>query len=163
MNESNTDRQKEMFSAVSTTIENLTFKEVLPASATHPSLSRSYADLLSASQLVIEPIQGEFNLTMSRNLLTQLVISVYGPLLAVPASDENLHDLLAELLNTIAGRFLSKILPQEKGFRLDIPQSSEEVSFTSAGPQMVVWQYSIDDEVFSISAAGAGLLRLCRS
>lgn len=163
MNESNTDRQKEMFSAVSTTIENLTFMEVFPASGPDPSLSASYTDLLFASQLVLEPIQGEFSLTMSRNLLTQLVISVYGPLLAGPASDENLHDLLAELLNTIAGRFLSEILPQEMGFRLDVPQSSEEVSFTSAGLQMVVWQYSIDDEIFSISAAGVGLVRLCRS
>jgi len=163
MNESNTDRQKEMFSAVSTTIENFTFMEVFPASGPDPSLSRSHADLLSASQLVLEPIQGEFSLTMSRNLLTQLAMSVYGPLLSGSASDENLHDLLAELLNTIVGRFLGEILPQEKGFRLDVPQSSEEASFASAGPQMVIWQYSIDDEIFSINAAGVGLVRLCRS
>ena len=110
------DWQAKMLQVAAEVLENTAFSEVRQ-SAGEPLYEQPARGV---SLEVLEPTRGQFFLFIDRVLLTNLTRLVYAlPEEEIdPATEE---DLLAELLNTIAGRFLAAILPPEQGFSLGIP------------------------------------------
>lgn len=144
-----------MTQAVSETIESLAFLEATPA----PAPPEPEAELLWVDMLVHDPVQGEFRLTLPAGLLALIGETLYGR----PASEltaETRLDLLAELLNTIAGRFLSELLSAESSFKLGLPELVHS-PFRKTSPALT-WNFQAAGLTFSLSASGESLLQLCR-
>lgn len=144
-----------MLEVVGEIVENTAFSEVRE-SATPPV----YDDLARGCALrVLAPIQGEFSLFMEGELLTDLTRLVYGsPTSGIDSGLED--DFLAELLNTIAGRFLAAILPPEQGFDLGLPnRKSGPMDYGSPTP-CLRWDFTVDDRPFTLLLQGEIILSL---
>jgi len=144
-----------MQAAVAGCLENMAFMEVFPAEpdATEPE------DPVWDSLLVLEPTQGEFRLAMSRALLEEIGANIYGFDTEITAQQS--ADLLAELLNTIVGRFMSGILPMEP-FKLGIPEKGT-TGWPPVDPSAIHWHFNAAEHPLSIIASGAPMLKLCQS
>ncbi len=141
-----------MVPLISEIIENTAFTEVMPSEAPPPY------DLAArgASLLVHDPVQGEFQLIMENSLLKYLASIVYGPM-AGALNEQSEGDFLDELLNTIAGRFLSAILPEDKSFTLGIPERFGG-PFSVPAPPVLSWSFVIEGMFFTLLAQGESLM-----
>lgn len=139
---------------ISEILESTAFTEVNPA-ATPPVYAESAP---GAAILVHEPVQGELLLRMERSLLRQLAEMVYAPVLG-ELNEQAEADFLAELLNTIAGRFLCAILPPEKSFTLGLPENFCGSPYGSAQPSFG-WDFVAAGGSLSFSLKGETLLAL---
>ncbi|MBU0484929.1 MAG: hypothetical protein KKB30_10495 [Proteobacteria bacterium] len=143
-----------MYSAISETIESMAFMEVIPTDDSH----EPEKDCLCVSLLVHDPVQGEFELFMGRDLITMLADTVYGPVMA-EVSDQNIFDLLAEILNTVVGRFMSDILPEDTSFKLGVPEICVGDCSRNTS-SLKKWEYIIEDFTFGLTVTGESLLKL---
>lgn len=141
-----------MVPLISEIIENTAFTEVMP-SETIPQYDLAAC---GASLLVHDPVQGEFQLIMENSLLKYLSSIVYGSL-AGELNEQSEGDFLDELLNTIAGRFLSAILPEDKSFTLGIPERFCG-PFNLPAPPVLSWSFVIEGMYFSLLATGESLV-----
>ncbi|MFA6498399.1 MAG: hypothetical protein WC256_12065 [Desulfurivibrionaceae bacterium] len=139
---------------ISGIIEDMAFTEVMPSEAT------PQYDLAArgASLLVHDPVQGEFQLIIENSLLKYLAGIVYGPM-ADELNEQSEGDFLDELLNTIAGRFLSVILPEDKSFTLGIPERFSG-PFVVPVPPVSSWSFVIEGMCFTLIATGESLVAL---
>ncbi|NIA11819.1 MAG: hypothetical protein GWP10_19365 [Nitrospiraceae bacterium] len=71
--------------------------------------------------------------------------------------DETLLDLQAELLNTIAGKVMKQMTPEEDTFKLGLPEAEAESLMVSNG-ELVVCYFNVDGEIVSMTASGDALL-----
>ncbi|MFC1591731.1 chemotaxis protein CheX [Thermodesulfobacteriota bacterium] len=134
--------------SVTGTIENMAFVEVLAA---QPAAEESApGEQLMAAQLIHEPYQGEVWLCMSLPLVQELTENVYA-LSAEEITDAMLEDVVAELLNTITGEVVKKVLPDDCSFKLGLPEMGED-SFLSTGPPTVLCAFEVDGRPFTVSA-----------
>jgi len=141
-----------MHKAVAETIENMAFLEALPSQEPPPV---EEGEMLRASLLMHDPVQGEFLLLMPRNLLLGIAEALFG--LPVEELTEQLaDDALLELLNTVAGQFLNEVIPGQV-YRLGLPEI-EPSSDEPLGNSEIVWHFLIDDEGFSVAVSGTSLL-----
>jgi len=118
--------QKELKSiltqAVSETIENMAFMMVTNE-AENPETIKS-DECLKTSLLILEPYPGELGLVMSKKLLSKIAVSVYS--LGEEEITENiLIDVISELLNTITGSLIRRILPDNFEYELGLPESGD--------------------------------------
>ena len=144
-----------MKSAVSSTLENMAFMEVLPCDEP----PESYDNVMQVTLLVHDPTPGEFRMLISRDLVAEIAANILGPEVE-ELEDQGLNDILSELLNTIIGRFLSEILSDDETFKLGLPEISME-EHTLQDPEAIHWNYMIDEAPFMISAIGGPLLQMC--
>lgn len=103
--------------AVAETLENLAFMEAFPVSESPLSCPGE----MTAALHFHEPTQGEIRISIPPTLLENISQNVFG----LPSEDVSVpesKDLLAELLNTIAGRFFIELLPKEQPFRIGLPE-----------------------------------------
>jgi len=139
---------------ISEIMENTAFTEVMPIEA-----APLYGlEARGASLLVHDPVQGEFQLIMENGLLKYLSGIVYGSM-PDEMTEQCEGDFLDELLNTIAGRFLSAILPEDKSFTLGIPELFRE-PFNVPDSPVLSWNFVIDGMHFTLYAAGESLVAL---
>ncbi len=139
---------------VADTIESTAFTEV-QESEDIPVYNDQVAVV---SLLAHDPLQGEFLFFMEQGLLKHLADIVYGPLFG-EVSEQNEQDFLAELLNTIAGRFLSDILSDDESFRLGIPEpASKPNEFPPLSARC--FHFVIEGLFLSLCVSGESLLAL---
>jgi hypothetical protein len=137
---------KAMLTAVAETFENLAFMEALPGD--EDAVQTAQDECLQAALLFHEPVQGEIRVAFPRELLTQVAATVFG-LPAGECSDSTLHDVSAEILNTIAGRFMNELLPEHQVFRIGLP----EIGPAAAGDESEDWRewtFQADGYLFSV-------------
>jgi len=139
---------------ISEIMENTAFTEVIPADRT-PQYT---PETRGVSLLVHDPVQGEFKLVMENSLLKHLTSIVYGSVSSV-VTEQTEADLLDELLNTIAGRFLSAILPVDKSFSLGIPENSNG-SLLLTDSYAISRSFIIEGMYFTLAIRGESLLAL---
>lgn len=139
---------------ISEIIENTAFTEVMSVG----SPPEYELDAKGASLLVHDPVQAEFQLIMESRLLKYLAAIVYGSM-AGEISEQSEGDFLDELLNTIAGRFLSQILPADKSFTLGIPERFSG-PFVVPAPPVPSWSFVVEGMHFTLLATGESLLAL---
>ena len=137
--------------AVIETFENMTFMEVLSLLSVEdpePVLLES----LGVSLPVTEPFEGHFSLFLPRLLLTDIAETVY-----VMGEDQIdagiLHDILAELLNTIAGKILQEALPEDQLFSLGLPQAVKKKK-SEPGQVLQKWFFEVQESLFCVTFSG---------
>jgi len=136
-----------MEGAVAETFESMAFMEILP----NRSGPAGDEVLLWGSLSVQEPTRDEFRLAMPRRLLDKIATTVYGAgerLLA----ESHVNDLLVELLNTIAGRFLREILCEES-FKLEMPRLGTG-PFPEPDSATLQWYFVAEGDIFVVTASG---------
>lgn len=115
--------QTALSSAIVRTIESMTFEEV-------EILDDGSRDFTSANEIVwaklpiLKPLTGELVLLMSHNYCRSLINNVYGS----TDNESNLNaenDILAEIANTIAGRFIDGLIPSDTEFLLGLPTTGK--------------------------------------
>ncbi len=143
--------QQAMTAAVTETLENMAFMEIQGDTGELTPID----DPVWVTLLVHEPAPGEFRLVLPKALLAAMAGNVYGP--TAQLGEQQLRDLLAELLNTMAGRFLGRILPGE-AFRLGIPQAGKGAP-PPADPHACHWRFLAEELPLSLTASGAPLLQ----
>ena len=84
---------------------------------------------LSVTLMVAKPILLEMRLEMDEELLLQVVETVYT-MDRDEITEQQVEDLLAEFLNTLAGRFMAEILPEDQTFALNLPEINEDDDFS---------------------------------
>ena len=139
---------KLMHEAAEKTIENFAFAEVYTIDSAKPYPKSAF----QAEMKVKEPAAGDFCLVSSKELLSMIAENLF----ALPADqipENKMQDLLAELLNTIAGRFLNDALPDDTSFTLDLPKRCPPAP-PAASPSLLPWHFTIEDMPFSVYLSG---------
>lgn len=119
MNQAKKSVESALKDAVFKTLEGMAFvdAEVLEEDAVN---SIYEGDTLWAVLPILQPFAGEIAVFLSRKgakILTESLFSTDGEEVASGVEG----DVLAEILNTIAGCFLNELLPPEQSFILDVP------------------------------------------
>lgn len=105
------------------TLENMAFVSIEECSLEEAANLKQ--PMLGVNLLITEPELLEMRLDVSKELLYQIAETMYT-MDRDELSDPLINDLLAEILNTLAGRFMTEILPPESDFSLSIPELAEE-------------------------------------
>ena len=115
--------QTKLTLAISQTMENMTFEdvEVVTNETVDPYLGN---DKLWAVLPVVEPYSGELILEVPMACAKILAGVAYGEIDAEPSLEE-MQDLVAEILNTLAGRFLDQLTPSGEKFQLGLPTTGK--------------------------------------
>ena len=136
-----------MFPAVSTTIENMAFSEVAASEVDFAPTDNSLC--------VVLPIEEPFSGSLAMAVSNEFLVHIAEALFSVPVEEidaAKMNDLLSELLNTIAGSFMSITLPEDTPFKLGIPQhlppSDMPMSLST-----VKWNFTVEDNPFAIIAS----------
>ncbi len=105
------------------------------------------SDAVMASLRVLEPQPGLLRLAMPRSTAVEISKNLYS-VADNELSDAIIQDVTCELLNTIAGRAMKRILPAECAFHLglpemvdktlDLPGSFVQCSFLADGYLLIV-------------------------
>ena len=110
------------------TLENMAFVSV--EESTEAEVSELKQEMVGANLLITEPELLEMRLDVSKELLYQIAETMYT-MDRDELENQLINDLLAEILNTLAGRLMTEILPPETNFALSIPELADEEESTS--------------------------------
>jgi hypothetical protein len=92
---------------------------------------------------------------MPRELAATIAEALYNPT-DESDIDKLLFDVLAELLNTIAGRIMAEVVPHEDTFRLGLPETGVG-SFAESDLPLVQCVFEVEGDRFSLAACGDAL------
>lgn len=138
------------------TIENMAFMETIQTDQAPETLEER--DALKSSILVHDPFPGELRLIMSKELTVTIAEILYSPV-DKKNIDQLLLDILAELLNTIAGRVMAELVPHERTFRLGLPETGMEF-FPKTDSVSTRYNFETEGHYFSLIACGEALLEI---
>ncbi len=146
-----------MIAAVRQTLENMVFMEVMP------HYDHSYEippeECVWTSLLILDPVQGEVRLAMPKSLLKKLTENVFA-LEENEISQSQLDDILNELLNTIAGLFMTNLLADDQEYKLGLPELGTG-DFPEVDSDTIVWKLMTSDEdPMQLFAVGNSLVAL---
>ena len=143
-----------MLQAVKQTFENMAFVEVTEQAA--ECELQTPAEMAWASILIHDPQQGEVRLALPRTLLVELTAGMFG-IEADEVTGEQQDDILAELLNTLAGLFMTNLLPDDQAYQLGLPEHGEG-EFSAADEVSVTWNLQVEQNPLILVASGASLV-----
>lgn len=149
-----------MKDAVSQTLENMVFMEVTE------HYDQSYeipAEELTWAYLVIQdPVQAEVRLALPKTLLEDLTTTVFS-LEAEEITQAQMDDILHELLNTITGLFMTRLLDDNQTYKIGLPERGEG-ELPEVDADSIAWKLMTSDEApLQIFVAGASLVALSDS
>ncbi len=110
-------------SAILKTIEEMTFEEVEIVGHNTKEIPGQGEIFWSALPLK-KPYTGELILELPLKCARKRAQQLY-PIETENINHEAIHDLIKELLNTIAGRFLNEIVQLDQGFEFGLPKSGK--------------------------------------
>ncbi len=146
-----------MISAVSQTLENMVFMEAMEHF--DPSYQIPADEVAHNSILINDPIQGEIVLSMTKNLLRKITGHIFT-LDDDKIEKAQMDDILNELLNTIAGLFMTKLLADNQEYRIGLPEFTNE-NLPEVDANTIVWKLMTSEEdAIQIFATGASLVAL---
>jgi len=139
-----------MIKAVAETMENMAFEQVEEAEP--GTLTISGNDILWASLSVIKPSSAEVGIELSGDYARAATEALFGFSDEGPA--ENIvHDALAEMLNTIAGRFMAQLTPAQQEFELGLPQVGRGKKQLGKG-DVATLEFNIGEHLLKVYLAG---------
>lgn len=146
-----------MINAVSKTLENMAFMEVMEHS------NRNYeipADELACNSILInDPIQGEITLAMSKSLLLKLTCDLFS-IEEGEVEPAQMDDILNELLNTIVGLFMTNLLADNQEYKIGLPELGG-TDLPEINANTIIWKLMTgEEEAIQVFAAGASLTDL---
>ncbi len=146
-----------MQQAVSQTLENMAFMEVMEHF--DPDYEIPAEQLAWTSLLISDPVQGEVRLAMTKTLLEKLTAAIFA-LEPEEISQAQMDDILHELLNTIAGLFMTNLLADNQTFQLGLPEAGEG-ELPELEESAVVWKLmTADEDPLQLFAVGVPLVAL---
>jgi len=139
-----------VFDAVSETLENMTFLEVTQGKKEQWDPQNS--SVICVSLLINNPFPGEFKLRLPLELAQQMAEILYG-MPAEETSETMLRDITAEVLNTVAGRIMTEILPGNQTYQLGLPEIDPVES--SPGEEAAAdWYLNVDENLIALYYLG---------
>lgn len=146
-----------MKDAVSQTLENMAFMEVIE------HYDQSYCippeDLAWASLVIKDPVQGEIRLALTKSALKDLTGAIFS-LEEHEITQNKMDDILHELLNTIVGLFMSKLLADNEQFKIGLPEAGSG-ALPVGDDDTIIWKLMTSDEnPLQIIMTGASLVAL---
>jgi len=149
-----------MISATSKTMEDMLFIAVME------HLDRGYEipldELVWTSLLINDPVQGEICLAMPKTLLTKFTCNIFS-MDEEEVTQPQMDDILNELLNTIAGLFMTNLLEDNQEYKIGLPELGVD-ELPEVDSETIVWKLMTDDEEpLQIFVSGASLVALNES
>ena len=146
-----------MVNAVSTTLENMVFMEAME------HFDRTYEipaeERVWTSLLINDPVQGEIRLAMPEQLLSKLTGNIFA-LDDEEITRPQMNDILNELLNTIAGLFMTNLLEDDQQYQLGLPELGQG-EMPEADSDTIVWKLMTSEEdPLQLYVTGASLVAL---
>jgi hypothetical protein len=139
-----------MLTSVQDSIENLTYIPVkLGATQCPGSEGQRYFAKLD----LLEPLKGTMAIEATESFVLELIKVSFGEEFASSCDEAVYIDAIAELLNTLAGRFMASILPAEGEFDLGLPAAGGGVLEELADPVHAI-VFSTADHCFRVSLYG---------
>lgn len=143
--------------AASQTLENMAFMEVMEHY--DPSYEIPTDELTWSSLLISDPVQGEVRLAMTKSLLEKLTIAIFT-LAPEDITQAQKDDTLHELLNTIAGLFMTNLLADNQTFQLGLPEAGHG-ELPELEANAISWKLmTADEDPLQLFAVGAPLVAL---
>ncbi|MCG8606057.1 chemotaxis protein CheX [bacterium] len=118
----NSELQSSLGSAITRTLEDMTFDQVEIDDEVTVVDTTSGNDHFWATLPVKTPLSGKMVLEISSTCAKQLAKDIYGGSDG-EYSDKIIRDVLAEVLNTIAGNFIKELVPNDRLFEIGLPTS----------------------------------------
>jgi CheY-specific phosphatase CheX len=140
--------------AVIDTLENIAFIEVTPTDA--PNTEPIAGPFMTVSLLIHDPLQGEMRMTMPHKMVGQITETVYS-MPVEELSEQTLNDNLEEIINIIAGRFMTEMLTEGEMFQLGLPELNPVEAVDPSIPSRI-WQYQVNSDEFTVTVIGKKML-----
>ncbi len=144
---------KAMLDAIRTTLENMAFVEV--AEQSEENLQPMPTDAAWVNILIHDPLQGEVRLAMPDSLLSDLTANMFS-LEPEEVEDGQKQDIIAETLNTLAGLFMTNLLPDDQKYKLGLPEVGEG-PLPENEEGAIVWHLQVEEQPLLLVASGASL------
>jgi len=142
--------------AVSETLENMAF--MIVESAPEQAAAAEAEEPIRAALLICAPQPGEMRLLMPRKTAAALAQALYN-VAEAEITDAMLNDVTGELLNTIGGSIMQKLLPGECPFELGLPEIGPQAFLACDDPPLRC-SFSVDGNPFEFMASMDLMLRL---
>ncbi len=144
---------KAMLDAVRQTFENMAFVEVTEQPEEIDLQIPTEAAWVSI--LIHDPVQGEVRLAMPQLLLQEMTADMFG-IGNDEVTENQRQDIIAEILNTLAGLFMTNLLPDDQTYQLGLPEHGEgPIPANEEGS--VIWNLQIEGTPLLLVASGIGL------
>ena len=155
--------------AVIDTIENMAFMEIIPSNVMSPF--DETLESLKAEILINAPFSGELKLILSKTLAKQLASNTYpaegvsiqeGRFLSedinrINMPEEILEDALREIVNIVAGKLMSDLIPDKEGYEIGLPQIGVDAFLGLTGASLCV-EFFAEGHPFWLILFGDGFL-----
>jgi CheY-specific phosphatase CheX len=146
-----------MIAATCQTLENMLFTEAMEHY--DQEVKPDAAETVWTSLLINNPVQGEIRLAMPLTLLKKFSGDSFG-IDEAELSEAQMNDILNEMVNTIAGLFMTKLLPDDQQYQLGLPELGNG-ELPEEEPGSIVWKLmTADEDPLFIFASGAALVAL---
>lgn len=146
-----------MMTAAAQTFENMAFMEIMEHQ--NPDYTPAAEDLAWTSMLIHDPIQGELRLAMPLSFLKKTTAGIFA-LAEDEVKPSQMTDILNELLNTIGGLFMTRLLTEDQEYQLGLPEPGDG-QLPDIDSDTIVWKLMTSDEdPIQIFACGASLVAL---
>jgi len=140
--------EKHLLSAVEETMENMVFEEV--ESDTETEWAKN--DLIWARLPVLNPVKGEVILLISRSVATSVTKDIYTAE-EESITEEIILDAVSELINTLTGCFIKRLIKEDEDFELGLPESNSGV-FIETDTNFLSQTYRIGEKILRVIVGG---------
>jgi len=138
-----------MVNAVTETMENMAFEQV--EEAVEPTAAPT-GDIIWATMPVICPATAEISIELSKEYARAITEALFGFIENGP-DDNIIRDALAEMLNTIGGRFMAQLTPSHQEFELGLPKvGAGKKQFSSKDIGII--NFSVGEHILRVYIAG---------
>ncbi len=141
--------------ALGTTLETMAFEQAIPVDGPLECEEEMYW----ANLPILEPYYGGVSFITCKTGANMLVELVHGPPEDEGLPPEILFDTFAELINTLGGRFMSELVPDDVSFKLGLPQTGRSDA-QAQGDVAYSGVFQIDEYKLVVTVTGAGFKSL---
>jgi CheY-specific phosphatase CheX len=146
-----------MLKAISQTLENMAFIEAKEHYNQEYDIPND--DLAWAYLVVLDPLQGEVRLALPKSALRELTGTIFS-LEENEITQAHMADILHEILNTIAGLFMTNLLTDSQAFKIGLPESGQG-PLPEIDADTISWKMITSDETpLQIYICGASFAAL---
>jgi hypothetical protein len=136
--------------AVTECIENMAFMSVDTEIDDPLQVTEGEQEVIALIE-VLEPKAGELRLTMPRKTAAELAKALFS-ITDQELSDTLINDLACELLNTISGRVMKRVLPAECLYHLGLPSMAGQ-PVVEMPPPFVHCRFVADGNLLAVIAS----------
>jgi chemotaxis protein CheY-P-specific phosphatase CheC len=137
-----------LLSAVEETMENMVFEEVEIASGTEWKKN----DLFWACLPIIKPVCGNITLLFPRKVASTITRDIYTDD-EHSISEDIILDAVAELINTLTGCLVKRLVSEEEDFELGLPERGIGI-FTEPDNNSISQTFMIGDKFLRVIVSG---------